>query len=186
MWADGAWRGADPATRPSGQIAWRAELDFSTNAPARVRYSVGGAVATVEGEEWLPVARAATGAERVVLLGRGSLGDFRGVLRALVSGPVEIPAPVFAEGGAALAFPDAATFSLNLVGTDAAFWYTAFAADSLEGPFVAEAASVRGTGGALALAIAADAATHPVRFVRVGVSAEPCAAGVSLESFLAQ
>ena len=34
--------------------------------------------------------------------------------------------------------------------------------------------------------IAADPATHPVRFVRVGVSAEPCAAGVSLESFLAQ
>ena len=107
-------------------------------------------------------------------------------MRALVSGPVEIPAPVFAEGGAALAFPDAATFSLNLVGTDAGFWYTAFAADSIEGPFVAEAASVRGTGGALALTIAADAAAHPVRFVRVGVSAEPFKAGVCLEGNLTE
>jgi len=186
VWADGAWRKASGASWRSGETAWRAELDFAADAPARVRYSVGGAVATVDGEEWLPVARAATGAERVVLLGRGSLGDFRGVLRALVADPVEIPAPVFAEGGGALAFPDAATFSLTLTGTDAGFWYTAFAADAVEGPYVAEADSVRGTGGALVLTLDADAAEHPARFVRVAVSREPCAAGVSLESFLAQ
>ena len=186
VWADGAWRKASGASWRSGETSWRAELDFAADAPARVRYAVGGAVATVDGEEWLPVAAGATGAERVVLLGRGTLGDFRGVLRALVADPVEIPAPVFAEGGAALSFPDAATFSLTLSGTDAGFWYTAFASDSVEGPYVAEADSVRGTGGTLALTLDADAAEHPARFVRVAVSREPCAAGVSLESFLAQ
>ena len=74
----------------------------------------------------------------------------------------------------------------GLSGTDAGFWYTAFAADAVEGPYVAEADSVRGTGGTLALTLDADAAEHPARFVRVAVSREPCAAGVSLESFLAQ
>ena len=79
------------------------------------------------------------------------------------------------------------TLLRRLVGTDADFWYTAFAADTLDGDFVSEASSVRGTGGALTLSVDADATRHPSRFVRVTVSAERCeSAGVPLEAFLAR
>ena len=96
-----------------------------------------------------------------------------------------VPSPVFASDGGAFSFPDSATFRIALVGTDAGFWYTAFAADTLVGPFLAETNSVPGTGGALPLSVDADPVAHPTRFVRVCVSREPCAAGVSLEEFLA-
>ena len=76
---------------------------------------------------------------------------------------------------------------VSLVGTDAGFWYTAFAADALDGEFVSEAASVRGTGGVLPLSVDADPQTHPTRFVRVVVSRDPCeSAGVALSAFLAR
>lgn len=97
----------------------------------------------------------------------------------------DVPTPVFASGGGALSFPDAATFRIALVETDPGFWYTAFAANDLDGDFVSESASVGGTGGALALDVAVDGA-RPARFVRVAVSRESCEAGVSLAAFLAR
>ena len=78
-----------------------------------------------------------------------------------------MPPPVFAAEGALAV--SGATFTVSLVGTDAGFWYTAFAADTLDGDFVSEAASVRGTGGALPLSVDADPVAHPSRFVRVVV-----------------
>ena len=64
---------------------------------------------------------------------------------------------------------------------------SAFAADALSDPFLSEAPSVRGTGGALTLSVDADASRHASRFVRIAVSRDPCeAAGVALEDFLAR
>ena len=176
-----------PAAAPG--TPWKIELDFSSDDAPRVRYSLGGAVLTADGAEWLPLAGSVDSIRRVVFAGGGMLADFRGVQRALVSDPVEVPEPVFrgADTGGALAFPDAATFSIALVGTDAGFWYTAFAADALSDPFLSEAPSVRGTGGALTLSVDADASRHASRFVRIAVSRDPCeAAGVALEDFLAR
>ena len=186
VWANGAWRGAAPATPASEGLAWRAEFDFSSSNAPLVRYRAGGAALTVDGAEWLPVALAgADRATRVAFLGEGALGNFRGYHRALVSDPVEIPAPVFAADGALAV--SGSTFIVSLVGTDAGFWYTAFAAGALDGEFVSEAASVRGTGGVLPLSVDADPQTHPTRFVRVVVSRDPCeSAGVALSAFLAR
>ena len=176
-----------PAAAPG--TPWKIELDFSSDDAPRVRYSLGGAVLTADGAEWLPLAGSVDSIRRVVFAGPGARADFRGVQRALVSDPVEVPEPVFraADAGGALVFPDAATFSVMLVGTDEGFWYTAFAADALSDPFLSEAPSVRGTGGALTLSVDADASRHPSRFVRIAVSRDPCeAAGVALEDFLAR
>ncbi|MBR1609605.1 MAG: hypothetical protein IJ678_08335 [Kiritimatiellae bacterium] len=182
----GKWVAADTPVQAADGLAWRAEFDFTVPGSPRVRYSVGGTVVTAGGEEWLASSGSdARGVSRVEFRGRGAVGDFRGFARALVSEPVEIPAPVFASGGALGFAADGGQFTVALDDTDAGFWYGAFAAETLDGPFVAEADGVPGTGGRLVLSVEAGP-SRPSRFVKICVSRVPCRAGETLEQFLSR
>ncbi len=112
-------------------------------------------------------------------------GEDCGWLDDVVWTPTRPPDPQYAspslDGASPLGFGQdadgSATFLVTLRTTNADFWYTAYVAEALGGPYVADASS-RGTGGTLTLTLDGG---HPALFVRIGVSARPVAEGTNLE-----
>ncbi|MBQ9726224.1 MAG: four helix bundle suffix domain-containing protein [Kiritimatiellae bacterium] len=78
--AGGAWV-ALAATPPAdgARVAWAAEFDFSSASAPRVRYLLGGepVAAAATGETWIPTTGSSVSG--VSFLGRGTLGDFKGL-----------------------------------------------------------------------------------------------------------
>ena len=78
--AGGAWV-ALAATPPAdgARVAWAAEFDFSSASAPRVRYLLGSepVAAAATGETWIPTTGSSVSG--VSFLGRGTLGDFKGL-----------------------------------------------------------------------------------------------------------
>ena len=195
---------ADDAIRPFGYAAdgWRAlsapgmalvmddwldyaiDLDFSDASAPQVRYRLGGVVLLDGDAAWLPLAPTVREVSEIVFLGGGAIGDFRGV-----RGGAESPGIVLTEedapvlGGATplgfgVSSSGSATFCMTVVNVVGGAYYTAFASESLDGPWLAEEDSAVGVAGEpLVLAIDASDPRKPARFARIVVSTTPYAAG---------
>lgn len=183
---DGAWRAvAPPDETPPEQgewLRWAVDCDMTSDFAPRVRYRLSR---TAEGMEsgfdsaWTAVAEPPENVASVVFGGDGEVSDFLGTWKSATV-VVEFEKPEFdVAGEGAGARPPIAVengkFSVRMANAAAGAWYTAFAADSLDAPFVAEADSVQVLeSGPLELAVAADG---PARFVRIVASASPFSEG---------
>ena len=181
----GEWFAFDAPAEPlvfDAWYDWAADFDFSSESAPAVRCRLGGAPLLRGGAAWIPLSFSPGRVSSVSFAGDGALGGFRGVYASRVVGEPVVPA---FGGGAPLALAGSggsATFSMTVVNAVEGCWYTAFAASSLDGPFVAESdATQAGADATLVLSVSAGPS---VRFVRVVASKRPFSAGDPLPASL--
>ena len=169
-WNGSSWVALSGAAPSAASTAWVATFDFGSSPP-KVRYAVGGATLAASGSEWIALATPRRYLQGVGYVGGGSIGDFK----ATYAGGFSVPLlSTLADGGhVPLAFgkdsSNNPTFEVTIKNAVKDAWYTVYAADTVDGTYMA-VTSVKATApGLKTLAIPAPS-SKPTRFVRIGVS----------------
>ena len=183
---DGVWVQLQTPSQPLVDDTWHdyvIELDLRSELAPRIRYTLDGEALGLAtgGDAGIPLVNAPDGIQEAGFAGIGAIGNFRG-LQTKFSVPIaELVVPDLSGPGGLSFGTDGAgnpTFNVRVANPVAGIWYTAFVADSLDDPFLADAPSRLAEPDEETILFALAAGDdHPQRFVRIVASTTPFAAG---------